>query len=155
MLTAWDRSRYPLRRLQTPRDEASVQAGVLALLERRGIMAWPVDAGGARLRGRVVAAAKRRGIADMGALLKGATGGAVAGLPDVLGVADGGRLPAVEVKRPEWIEMRGGVPRQIRAAGKPSADQTAFLARLEERGALACVAWDESDVERMLDGEGE
>ena len=154
MLTAWDRSRYPLRRLQTPRDEASMQAGVLALLERRGIMAWPVDAGGARLRGRVVAAAKRRGIADMGRLLHGATGGAVAGLPDVLGVTDGGRMVAVEVKRPEWIELRDGAVRQVRAAGHLRPEQEAFLRRLESRGALVCVAWDESDVERLLDGEG-
>ena len=46
MLTAWDRSRYPLRRLQTPRDEASVQAGILALLERRGVLALADDADG-------------------------------------------------------------------------------------------------------------
>lgn len=155
MLTAWDRSRYPLRRLQTPRDEASVQAGVLALLARRGIMAWPVDAGGARLRGRVVAAAKRRGIADMGRLLHGATGGSVAGLPDVLGVARGGRLVAVEVKRPELVELRGGEPRRIARPGKLRPEQAEFLRRLEERGALVCVAWDESDVDRLLDGEGE
>ena len=44
--------------------------------------------------------------------------------------------------------------RQVRAAGHLRPDQEAFLQRLEERGALACVAWDESDVERMLDGEG-
>ena len=154
MLTAWDRSRYPLRALQLPRDEASVQAGILALLARRGIPAWATDAGGARQRGRAAAVLRAAGASQYLRSLEG-RGSAVAGWPDVIGIIPPtGRLLAIECKRPEQVERHGEGWRQVRPAGSPSAEQVAMLMRLEECGALACVAWDESDVERLLDGEG-
>ena len=46
MIVAWDRSRYDARRLRLPRAEAEVQAGVLAVLAARGVLALADDADG-------------------------------------------------------------------------------------------------------------
>lgn len=155
MIVSWSRSRYPLHALQLPRDEASVQAGILALLARRGIVAVALDVGGARMRGRAAAIMRAAGVSDAARRIKGRSGeGIAAGWPDIVGVIPPtGRLLAIECKRPEQVERHGEGWRQVRPAGSPSAEQVAMLARLEECGAVVCVAWDESDVERMLDGE--
>lgn len=157
MLTAWDRSRYPApARFQIPRDERDVQLGVVATLEAAGVLTFPVDAGFAKLRGRAAAVLARSMAPESKAALHGLGGGAAAGLPDVLGVLrPSGRCVAVEVKRPELIERAGDGWRRLRAPGRLSAEQAAWLTSLERAGALVCVAWDESDVERLLDGEGE
>lgn len=153
MIASWDRARYPLRALQLPRDEASVQAGILALLARRGIVAVALDVGGARMRGRAAAIMRAAGVSDAAKRIRGRSGeGIAAGWPDIVGVIPpNGRLLAIEVKRPEQIERRGDGWRQVREAGTPSAAQVATLARLEECGAVACVAWDEMDVVTALE----
>ena len=151
MIASWDRSRYPLRALQLPRDEASVQAGILALLARRGIPAWATDGGAARLRGRAAAVLRATGAGDCVASLH-RCGGAAVGWPDVIGVIPPtGRMLAVEVKRPEQVERHGDGWRQVRPAGNPSAEQVAMLEVLEECGAVVCVAWDEADVVEALE----
>lgn len=152
MILAWDRSRYPrLDRFQIPRDETAVQLGVVATLEAAGVLAFPMDAGAAKLRGRAAAVLARSMVPECRAALHGLGGGAAAGLPDVLGVLrPSGRCVAVEVKRPELVERNGDGWRRLRAPGRVSADQAAWLASLERAGALVCVAWDEADVEELL-----
>lgn len=152
MILAWDRSRYPApARFQIPRDERDVQLGVVATLKAAGVLAFPVDAGFAKLRGRAAAVLARSLAPESKAALHGLGGGAAAGLPDVLGVLrPSGRCVAVEVKRPELIERAGNGWRRLRAPGRISADQAAWLTSLERVGALVCVAWDERDVEEML-----
>ncbi len=61
------------------------------------------------------------------------------GVSDVLGLLDGGRLLAVEVKRP---------------GGKVSAEQAEFIDAVNRRGGLAFVATGIGDVMKALDAEG-
>lgn len=59
------------------------------------------------------------------------------GQPDILGQVRGGKLLAIEVKRP---------------SGKTSSEQKAFLLKAEANGAIAFVARSVADVFEVLDG---
>lgn len=59
------------------------------------------------------------------------------GQPDILGQVVGGRLLAIEVKRP---------------SGVVSPDQKAFISKAKENGAVAFVARSVADVFEVLDG---
>ena len=160
MITEFDRSRYNPAYLQSCVSEAAVQKEVLAELARRGIMAFAVDAGAARLRGRAYAAIKAAG-GNTGAI-HGAAGGSTAGLPDIIGVMPGGRALFIEVKAPEWREWKDCghtiAPRcyachetiQTRPAGKLKPEQRQFLERAAAMGAVAGVCWHWKDLENIF-----
>lgn len=62
------------------------------------------------------------------------------GISDIIGlVGPNGRFLAVEAKLP---------------GNKPTDDQSAFLARVEEAGGIACLAYDVSDLQKGLLREG-
>jgi hypothetical protein len=59
------------------------------------------------------------------------------GMPDILGQVVGGRLLAIEVKKP---------------SGRVSDGQQAFISKAEQNGAIAFVARSVADVFNVLDG---
>jgi len=135
VIPTFDPSRYGRSVLTIPQTEAQVQAACLAELERRGIPAWHLDAGGTRTR-RVRRLTGPGGQADI-----------PAGWPDIVGILPGGRVLFCEVKRPG---VRVGRKR-VQAPGAPTKEQTAFLERAEAAGALCLIAWSLSDLIAHLD----
>jgi len=129
-------------------DEAQVQREIVTLLEAFDIDAVPIDAGGRRARGRMMAAAKSAGI-ELGSIAHAKTGHAIpAGFSDLIAtLAPSGRGIFIEVKAPAWI---GTDKKIIRRAGAPSQEQLDFLLSKHDRGALVLVAWSSLDVEEYL-----
>ena len=129
--------------------EARVQNDILQLLSAFDVDAVPIDAGGRRQRGRMMAAAKARGI-ELGGIANAKTGSAIpAGYADLAAtLAPSGRGLYIEVKAPAWIDERKKI---IRRAGAPSQDQLDFLSSKHRRGALVLVAWSAHDISVYLD----
>lgn len=139
--------RYSDLYLMSQITEAQVQKNILELMEAFGVDAVPIDAGGRRQRGRMMAAAKE---ADATASFKRLRLGAEipAGFSDLEAtLAPAGRSLYIEVKAPAWINADKKI---IRRAGAPSQDQLDFLLSKHRRGALVMVAWSALDVEDYL-----
>jgi hypothetical protein len=131
-------------------SEAQVMKDVLSLLHLYQVDAAAVDAGGSRARGRLIAAAKHRGI-DIGDLPKITTPDIPKGWADIEGtLAPDGRGLFIEVKRPRWVNECG---RTIRQEGRPSIEQLDWLQEKQTRGALVMIAWSADDVEIYLSDE--
>lgn len=129
--------------------EARVQADILELLKSYNVDAVPIDAGGRRQRGRIIAAAKAAGAEIPGGLKLGAE--IPAGFPDLEAtLAPTGRALYIEVKAPMWIDEK---KKAVRFEGKASSAQLDFLREKARRGALVMIAWSVQDVEQYLAGE--
>lgn len=150
--STFDRSRYSEIYLLRCIHEASVQNCALDLLAAHRIPALAVDAGAARMRGKIGRALKHGGVQNPGAYLAGMAGAASAGLPDIVGVLPGGRALFVECKAPEWLtkSQKTGRLIQDRAPGLPSLDQLAFLDTMAAAGALVGVIWSPEDLNELL-----
>jgi hypothetical protein len=108
-----------------------------------------IDAGMKRARGRVIAAARTRGI-DARELVAFKSGGLPAGFPDLHAtLAPSGVSLYIEVKAPAWIDP-DKPSRIISEAGKPTLEQLSFLDSKHSRGAIVMVAWSVDDVTRRL-----
>jgi hypothetical protein len=128
-------------------SELCVIRDILALLTAFSVDAVTIDAGGARARGRLVAAANARGLA-IGDLHKIATPDIPKGWADIEAtLAPHGRALFIEVKHPRWVDECG---RMTRAEGLPTKEQLEFLRSKKLRGALVMVAWASEDVEHYL-----
>lgn len=140
--------RYSDHYLMSRITEAQVQNDILSLMAMFDVDAVPIDAGGRRQRGRMLAAAKSQGIA-LGPVVNAKTSGAIpAGFADLAAtLAPSGRSLYVEVKAPAWIDTNRKI---IRRAGAPTTEQLEFLAEKQRRGALVLVAWSSKDVEEFL-----
>jgi len=147
----FDSARYSDLYLMSQLTEALVQSQILELLRVYRVDAVPIDAGGRRQRGRMMAAAKAAGVSLSG-VQSAKTGSAIpSGFSDIEAtLAPHGRAVYIEVKAPAWIDSR---KRIVREAGKPSAEQLDFLLQKYQRGALVMVAWSSIDVEGFLGGE--
>ena len=143
----FDGRRYSDLYLMARIDEARVQAEILELLRTYDVDAVPIDAGGRRIRGRMMAA-RSAGI-PLGGVQHAKTGAAIpAGFADLEAtLAPTGRSLYVEVKAPAWIDADKKV---IRQAGQPTAEQIEFLLSKHRRGALCMVAWSAGDVQQYL-----
>ena len=95
MIETFDPDRYCRAVLQIPHDEAHVQAAILRELERRGIQAWHLDAGGRQTRRRLAREGLRLG--------GGGYSDIPEGWPDIFGLLPNGRALFVECKRPGCI----------------------------------------------------
>jgi hypothetical protein len=128
--------------------EGMVQSQILELLRTYRVDAVPIDAGGRRQRGRMMAAAAAAGV-SMAGVQSAKTGSAIpSGFSDIEAtLAPYGRAVYIEVKSPAWTDQRKKI---VRAAGKPSADQIDFLLQKHQRGALVMVAWSSLDVEEYI-----
>jgi hypothetical protein len=140
----FDPARYFDVYLMRQMTEAQVQRDILALLHSYDVDAVPIDAGGRRQRGRMMAAAKKIGVALAG-VQNVKTGSAIPrGFADLEAtLAPAGRALYIEVKAPAWIDVHKKV---IRKAGEPSEEQLQFLHAKHLRGALVLVAWSADDV---------
>jgi hypothetical protein len=140
--------RYPDFYLMSRIEEARVQAEILEMLRAYAVDAIAIDAGGRRIRGRMMAAARSAGIA-LGGVVHAKTGAAIpAGFADLEAtLAPTGRSLYIEVKAPAWIDAGKKV---IRRAGQPTPEQIEFLLAKHRRGALCMVAWSATDVEGYL-----
>jgi hypothetical protein len=140
--------RYPDLYLLSQVDEARVQADIVEMLHAYHVDAVPIDAGGRRQRGRMMAAARSAGIA-LGGIQNVKTGAAIpAGFADLEAtLAPTGRALYIEVKAPAWLDAQKKI---IRRAGQPSPEQIEFLLAKHHRGALCMVAWSSADVEQYL-----
>jgi hypothetical protein len=139
MIETFIPDRYCRAVLQTPHDEAQVQAAILRELDRRGIQAWHLDAGGRQTRRRLAQEGFRLG--------GGGYSNIPEGWPDIFGLLPSGRALFVEVKRPGCI-VNG---KTLQRAGKPTKAQLAFLRAAEGAGACALIAWSLSDLIAVLD----
>lgn len=148
---AWqfDRSRYPDSYLVQRFNEQQVQDAIIAELKFWKIDVIAIDAGMKRARGRMIQAAKSRGL-DVSNIVNFKAGGLPAGWPDLHATLspDGVGL-YVEVKAPAWIDP-DNYSRIISEAGKPTEEQLAFLDSKRERGAVVLVAWSVGDVMKVL-----
>jgi hypothetical protein len=133
--------------MQQPTED-QVQRSILDLLAIYKVDAAPIDAGGKRARGRMMGAARDAGV-DLAGVENTKTGRAIpAGFADLEAtLAPDGRSLYIEVKAPAWLASNGHV---ARPAGKPSAEQLAFLKSKHDRGAIVLVAWSSLDVENHL-----
>jgi hypothetical protein len=128
--------------------EAQVQSDILALMAAYDVDVVPIDAGGRRQRGRIMAAAKSAGV-QLGGIQNVKTGAAIpSGFADLEAtLAPAGRSLYIEVKAPAWLN---GEKKIMRRAGQPSAEQLEFLVEKHRRGAVVLVAWSSKDVEEYL-----
>ena len=145
----FERSRYPDLYLMSRVSEGRVQTDIVDFLQLYKIDATLIDAGGRRQRGRMMGAARARGI-DLAGVQNVKTGSAIpAGFADIEAtLAPTGRALYIEVKAPAWIYP--GTKKILRSAGRPTNDQLEFLLAKFERGALVMVAWSAADVERWF-----
>lgn len=145
----FERSRYTELYLMSQVTEARVQEDILSLLKAYDVDVVPIDAGGRRIRGRMISAGKIVGV-DLSRGVK--SGGEIpAGFADLEAtLAPMGRALYIEVKAPMWID---GKKRTIRFEGKASSAQLDFLREKARRGAIVMVAWSAVDVEQYLSGE--
>jgi hypothetical protein len=137
--------RYSDHYLMQQVTEAQVQKEILELLALYNVDGVPIDAGGRRQRGRMMSAAKARGV-ELAGIQNVKTGAAItAGFADLEAtLAPTGRSLYIEVKAPAWIDAE---KRIIRSAGQASAQQLEFLLAKHLRGAVVLVAWSAKDVE--------
>ena len=143
----FDASRYSYAYLLSQVSEDRVQSSIMEMLSVKRIASTVVDAGGKKIRGGFIRAAKAAGVRNAGSLVAQGRGAAQAGLPDIVGCLPGGRALFIECKAPQWARIgRGGALRVLRSAGEPTEDQLAFLDTMEEAGALCMVAWSQDDV---------
>jgi hypothetical protein len=142
--TTFQIENYPEFYLMSMIHESQVQKEIVELLKIYRIDVAPIDAGGRRSRGVMIARAKAQGI-QIGKLASAKTGSAIpAGYADLEGtLAPSGRALFIEVKRPAWI---GANKKVIRAAGIPSQEQLDFLFEKHRRGAFVLIAWAAKDV---------
>jgi hypothetical protein len=147
----FERARYAAAYLLEGPTEAVVQARVLQALAARRILAWPVDAGAARLRGRAALALRWAGVDPKA--LHGTSSGGIAGLADVVGILPGGRALFVEVKRPACYRTSPKTGRLIlrHAAGEATDAQLLFLERAHRQGAVAGLTWGPTDLAPLLE----
>ncbi len=115
------RTRKPRQAVPLERD---VQKSILAFLALRGILAWRQNTGSVVREYRGKSRLIRFGMS---------------GMPDILGCLPGGRLLAIEVKRP---------------GNKPTDEQFATLANLTKAGALAFWASSVYEVQAILEAGG-
>jgi hypothetical protein len=146
---SFDRSLYSDAYLVQQVSEEQVQEAIVCSLEFFEIDVIAIDAGMRRARGRVIAAARARGI-DARELVTFKAGGLPAGWPDLHAtLAPGGVSLYIEVKAPAWIDP-DKPSRIISEAGKATPEQLAFLDSKHSRGAIVLVAWSVDDVTRRL-----
>ena len=128
--------------------EAQIQADIVKTLKSFRIDAMPIDAGGRRARGALMGAAKTAGL-EIGSLASVKTGNAIpGGFADLEAtLAPSGRSLYIEVKAPVCLTVNLSI---LRPAGKPTAEQLAFLLEKHNRGALVLVAWAVTDVVKFL-----
>lgn len=145
----FDRSLYSNAYLVQQVSEEQVQEAIVCSLEFFEIDVIAIDAGMRRARGRVIAAARTRGI-DARDLVKFQAGGLPAGHSDLSAtLAPAGVGLFIEVKAPAWIDP-DKPSRIISEAGKATPEQLAFLDSKHSRGAIVLVAWSVDDVTRRL-----
>lgn len=119
--------------------EAVVQRGVVAWLHAKHIPAWPQDAGGKETRKMLF----RNGLN----VRAGGLSDLPEGWPDVIGILPGGRFLALEVKKPNYLDLQTG--RQS-GHGNPTERQLEMLYLMHRHGALVGVVWSVQDVERLV-----
>jgi hypothetical protein len=145
----FDRSLYSDAYLVQRVSEEQVQDAIVVCLEFFDVDVIAIDAGMKRARGRVIAAARTRGI-DARELVAFKSGGLPAGFPDLHAtLAPSGVSLYIEVKAPAWIDP-DKPSRIISEAGKPTLEQLSFLDSKHSRGAIVMVAWSVDDVTRRL-----
>jgi hypothetical protein len=150
----FDRSLYSDAYLVQRVNEEQVQEAIIGYLELFDVDVIAIDAGMKRARGRVIAAARTRGI-DAREIAAFRAGGLPAGFSDLHAtLAPSGVSLYVEVKAPAWIDP-DKPSRIISEAGKPTLEQLAFLDSKHSRGAIVLVAWSVDDVTRRLRGPAE
>lgn len=156
MIVSFDASRYSEAWLRSGLDEDRVQSLLLQHLRGRGCWCWSVDVGARALQGRAAGALRRAGVPRPEAMLRGRAPAGEVGLPDIHGIAPCGRPLYVEVKRPAHLVVspRTGRLIQKHAAGEPTPEQLAFLAKARSLGALAGVAWGPVDLNAILSPPG-
>lgn len=142
------RERYDELYLMSCVQESKVQSSIITLLKNYRVEGFPIDAGGRRARGAMMAAGKAAGI-SVGALCSVKTGGAIPkGFADLEStLAPDGRSLYIEVKAPMWCDVSMKV---IRQAGFASQEQLDFLSEKHKRGAVVMVAWSAQDVVEFL-----
>ena len=140
----FERARYSEHYLMSHLTEADVQRDIIQLLTAHKVDVAAVDVGGRRARGRIMAAAAAQGI-DASAIGRVRLGGEIpAGFSDLEAtLAPQGRSLYIEVKAPAWVDANGKIQAH---AGKPTAEQLAFLSSKFQRGAIVLVAWSVTDV---------
>jgi hypothetical protein len=148
----WDQARYSESYLRLGSLHDAVVARCLTWIRVHHHFALEVDVGAKLLRGRAAGALRRAGVAKPSAVLFGRTGAGMAGLVDLVGVAENGRAIFVEVKAPAWLvpSKKTGRLVQKRAADVPTTQQMAFLREVHRRGAYAGVAWHERDLDGIF-----
>jgi hypothetical protein len=145
----FERQRYSDLYLLSQVTENQVQKQILELLHAYDVDAVAIDAGGRKQRGRMMSAARVRGI-QLAGLENIKTGAIPEGWPDLEAtLAPKGRALFIEVKAPAWIDGKGKI---VRAAGRPSVEQLDLLHSKHDRGALVMVAWSLDDVTLYLGG---
>jgi hypothetical protein len=142
--TSFVRENYSRLYLMSCVPESQVQKEIIELLKIYRVDVAPIDAGGRRARGVMIARAKASGTA-IGKLASVKVGSAIpAGYADLEGtLAPSGRSLFIEVKAPAWIDASGNIKRP---AGVPSREQLDFLFEKHKRGAMVLVAWAAKDV---------
>lgn len=146
---SFDRSLYSDAYLVQQVSEEQVQEAIVTSLEFFEIDVIAIDAGFRRVRGRVIASARARGI-DARDIVKFQAGGLPAGWSDLHAtLAPSGVSLYVEVKAPAWIDP-DNPHRIIREAGRATPEQLAFLDSKHSRGAIVLVAWSVDDVVRRI-----
>ena len=110
--------------LKKPTEQSIVNA-CLQLLALRRVFAWRVNQGAVKTEGRFVRFNHAEGISD------------------IVGVMPGGRMIAVEAKRPG-----------LGKASKPKPHQQAFLDSVAACGGLAVCVTDVRELDALLTAEG-
>jgi hypothetical protein len=142
------RERYDELYLMSCVKESRVQADIISALKNYRVQGFPVDAGGRRARGVLIASASAAGV-PFGALANVKTGGAIPkGFADLEStLAPDGRSLYIEVKAPMWCDVSMHV---IRQAGFASQEQLDFLLEKHKRGAVVMIAWSAKEVVEFL-----
>lgn len=124
---------------RAPISEAQLQRAILEALHFNRILAWPVDAGAKKMRGKALKGMKLLGGDSKActAFMKKGKGDAPVGFPDIVGVLPGGRALFIEVKRPAGIGQD---------KGRPTPEQRHFIAIAVKAGAAAGFAWSVDDA---------
>lgn len=142
----FNQKNYSANYLACQVTEAQAQKDIISLLQMYKVDVVPIDAGGRRQRGRMMAAAKSSGICIAGSMHLGAE--IPRGFADLEAtLAPHGQSLYIEVKSPAWLGDKNKI---IRRAGQPSEEQLEFLLSKSLRGAAVLVAWSSWDVEAQL-----
>lgn len=141
-------------------SEAVVQAQIKEALEKMGLLAWVVDVGAKKVRGRACGALRKAGVANPAQVLRAKHPGASdapQGFPDIHGLiptrlsATGILVPFyIEVKRPLWLKFGKRGLAVDQQPGKPTPEQLAFLLSAHLVGACCGVAWSVADSNKIL-----